>query len=56
MQQVPSAPPMEITCIALSSHNLQVTWQPPPKQNIHGRIQGYRVSLEAVDESDNSNS
>lgn len=46
LEDVPSAAPQAVACQALTSQNVQVTWQAPPKQNIHGIIQGYKLLYE----------
>lgn len=45
LEDVPSAP-ISCTCIALTSRNIQVTWEPPPKEKQHGTIQGYKILYE----------
>lgn len=45
LEDVPSAP-TSCSCIALTSQNIQVTWQPPEKEHEHGIIQGYKVLYE----------
>jgi hypothetical protein len=44
---VPSAAPQSISCLALTSQNIQITWLPPPKEFRHGSIQGYKVVYES---------
>lgn len=46
LEDVPSAAPQLITCVALSAQNLQVTWQQPPRDRLHGVVQGYKVLYE----------
>lgn len=46
LEDVPDAAPQTVSCQALTSQNVQVTWQTPPKQNIHGIIQGYKLLYE----------
>uniref|UniRef100_A0A1I8NL39 Fibronectin type III n=1 Tax=Musca domestica TaxID=7370 RepID=A0A1I8NL39_MUSDO len=46
LEDAPSAPPQSVTCIALTAQNIQISWQPPPKENHHGVIQGYKVLYE----------
>lgn len=48
LEDVPSAPPQSVNCVALTSQNIQVTWQTPPKENLHGVIQGYKLLYEPV--------
>lgn len=48
LESVPSAPPQSVNCVALTSQNIQVTWQSPPKQNLHGVIQGYKLLYEPI--------
>lgn len=47
---VPSAPPTEPKCEALSSQSLLVQWRPPPQAQQNGLIHGYRVHYENMDE------
>lgn len=46
LEDVPSAPPQKISCSAMTSHNIQINWLPPPAKHMHGEIQGYKVSYE----------
>lgn len=48
LEDVPSAPPLKVTCVALTSQNIQITWQPPPAKNMHGAIQGYKILYETT--------
>lgn len=48
LEDVPSAPPQSVNCVALTSQNIQVTWQTPPKENLHGVIQGYKLLYEPI--------
>lgn len=48
LEDVPSAPPQSVNCVALTSQNIQVTWQTPPKESLHGVIQGYKLLYEPV--------
>ncbi|XP_065347787.1 cell adhesion molecule Dscam2-like isoform X4 [Cloeon dipterum] len=50
LEDVPSGPPQDVQCSALTSQSVQVTWQPPPLAKVHGIIQGYRVTYEPVEE------
>ena len=43
LEDVPSAPPQNINCIALSAQNIQVNWLALPRENAHGIIQGYKL-------------
>jgi hypothetical protein len=45
---VPEAAPREVRCSPLSPESLQISWQPPPEERVHGIIQGYRLYYEAV--------
>lgn len=48
MEDVPSSPPLEIRCSMLSSHSLQVSWQPPNAHNTNGILIGYKLTYEAA--------
>lgn len=45
LEDVPSAP-IRTSCIPLTSRNIQVTWEPPPKHKQYGIIQGYKILYE----------
>ena len=45
---VPSLPPENIRCAALTSQSLQISWQPPPTFHTNGLLQGYKVNYEYV--------
>lgn len=47
---VPSAPPQNVACTALTGQNIQVTWKAPPSDRIHGIIKGYKLLYEAANE------
>uniref|UniRef100_A0A1B0GIB4 Down syndrome cell adhesion molecule-like protein Dscam2 n=2 Tax=Lutzomyia longipalpis TaxID=7200 RepID=A0A1B0GIB4_LUTLO len=46
IEDVPSAPPQAVQCVALTAQSLQVSWQPPPKDHTHGIIRGYKIFYE----------
>ncbi|CAG7818274.1 unnamed protein product [Allacma fusca] len=48
LEDVPSAPPSTIHCSPLTPHSLQINWQPPPRNSIHGNLQGFRVFVEQL--------
>ncbi|XP_054281239.1 cell adhesion molecule Dscam2-like [Macrosteles quadrilineatus] len=50
LEDVPSAPPVEIQCEAQSSQSILVRWHPPPQPYQNGQIQGYKVSYENMEE------
>ncbi|XP_034948781.1 Down syndrome cell adhesion molecule-like protein Dscam2 isoform X2 [Chelonus insularis] len=50
LESVPSAPPQNIACTALSGQNIQVTWKAPPANKIHGIIIGYKLLYEPSNE------
>ena len=43
---VPSAPPQNVACTALTGQTIQVTWKPPPNDRVHGVVQGYKLLYE----------
>ncbi|GLG93723.1 Tyrosine-protein phosphatase Lar, partial [Gryllus bimaculatus] len=47
---LPSSSPQDIECTALSFQNLQISWKPPPDNQVHGIIQGYKLSYEPAEE------
>jgi down syndrome cell adhesion molecule-like protein CG42256 len=40
---VPSQEPESVTCKAISSQLLSISWEPPPLVSINGILLGYRV-------------
>ncbi|XP_064472281.1 cell adhesion molecule Dscam1-like [Ornithodoros turicata] len=43
LDDVPSEPPQDVKCTALSSESIHVSWEAPPATAIHGYLQGYRI-------------
>lgn len=51
----PSSPPVEVTGVALSSHSLRISWEPPPIKTRNGKITFYKVLyLESMKPTDPS--
>ncbi|CRL00266.1 CLUMA_CG013539, isoform A [Clunio marinus] len=48
MEDVPSKPPNDLRCVALTSTSLQVSWQPPPVNHQNGLLLGYKISSEPM--------
>ncbi|XP_045464515.1 Down syndrome cell adhesion molecule-like protein Dscam2 isoform X8 [Harmonia axyridis] len=48
MEDVPSMPPDDVRCAALTSQSVQVSWQPPPTIHCNGLLQGYKLIYEPV--------
>ncbi|XP_026669174.1 Down syndrome cell adhesion molecule-like protein Dscam2 isoform X6 [Ceratina calcarata] len=48
LEDVPSMPPEDVRCAALTSQSLQVSWQPPPNTHSNGIIQGYKLHYEPI--------
>ncbi|XP_033224907.1 Down syndrome cell adhesion molecule-like protein Dscam2 [Belonocnema kinseyi] len=48
LEDVPSTPPEDVRCAALTSQSLQVSWQPPPSSHTNGIIQGYKLHYEPM--------
>ncbi|XP_011638391.1 Down syndrome cell adhesion molecule-like protein Dscam2 isoform X6 [Pogonomyrmex barbatus] len=48
LEDVPSMPPDDVRCAALTSQSLQVSWQPPPNSHSNGIIQGYKLNYEPI--------
>ncbi|XP_037907258.1 Down syndrome cell adhesion molecule-like protein Dscam2 isoform X6 [Hermetia illucens] len=48
MEDVPSKPPDDIRCAALTSQSLQVSWQPPPEHHTNGLLLGYKLTYEPI--------
>ncbi|XP_030245645.1 Down syndrome cell adhesion molecule-like protein Dscam2 isoform X2 [Drosophila navojoa] len=46
LEDVPSASPRSVSCVALTAQNIQISWQAPPKKLCHGVIQGYKLLYE----------
>ncbi|XP_014609542.1 PREDICTED: Down syndrome cell adhesion molecule-like protein Dscam2 isoform X8 [Polistes canadensis] len=49
LEDVPSSPPSDVRCTALSSQSLQVSWDPPPDSSLNGILKGYKVMWENMD-------
>ncbi|XP_015126574.1 Down syndrome cell adhesion molecule-like protein Dscam2 isoform X1 [Diachasma alloeum] len=49
LEDVPSSPPQDIRCTALSSQSLQVSWESPPDTSLNGILRGFKVSWESMD-------
>ncbi|KAF0288254.1 Down syndrome cell adhesion molecule-like protein Dscam2 [Amphibalanus amphitrite] len=52
LEDVPSAPPGRVSCTGAGPGLLRITWVPPPASDLNGRLTGYRVITEAVEEED----
>ncbi|XP_063239602.1 LOW QUALITY PROTEIN: cell adhesion molecule Dscam2-like [Bacillus rossius redtenbacheri] len=48
LEDVPSMPPQDVRCAALTSQSLQVSWQPPPTSHCNGVLQGYKLHCEPL--------
>ncbi|GAB0100349.1 Down syndrome cell adhesion molecule-like protein Dscam2 [Sergentomyia squamirostris] len=48
LEDVPSMPPEDVRCAALTSQSLQISWQPPPAHHTNGLLQGYKLIFEPV--------
>lgn len=48
---MPSVSPDDVRCAALTSHSLQVSWQPPLAEHTNGLLQGYKLNYEYVSET-----
>lgn len=46
---MPSSPPQDIRCTALSSTSLQVSWDSPPDSSLNGNLKNYKVTWENTD-------
>ncbi|EFN82424.1 Down syndrome cell adhesion molecule [Harpegnathos saltator] len=49
LEDVPSSPPLDVRCTALSSQSLQVSWDSPPDSSLNGNLKGYKVMWESTD-------
>ncbi|XP_046745786.1 Down syndrome cell adhesion molecule-like protein Dscam2 isoform X2 [Diprion similis] len=49
LEDVPSSPPQDVRCTALSSQSLQVSWDPPPDSSLNGILKGYKVIWESME-------
>ncbi|CAD1479845.1 unnamed protein product, partial [Heterotrigona itama] len=57
LEDVPSSPPQDIRCTALSSQSLQVSWDAPLDSTLNGILKGYKViweNMNALTESPKS--
>ncbi|XP_049816620.1 Down syndrome cell adhesion molecule-like protein Dscam2 [Schistocerca nitens] len=55
LEDVPSLPPENVQCSALTSQSLEVSWETPPVEGRNGIIQGYKVSHQPAEEWYESN-
>jgi hypothetical protein len=51
-EEAPSAPPQNVKIESGDEHTLQVTWQPPPREEWNGDIQGYYIGYKLTDSQD----
>ncbi|XP_011698542.1 PREDICTED: Down syndrome cell adhesion molecule-like protein Dscam2 [Wasmannia auropunctata] len=49
LEDVPSSPPQDVRCTALTSTSLQVSWESPPDSSLNGILKGYKVMYENMD-------
>ncbi|XP_044016307.1 Down syndrome cell adhesion molecule-like protein Dscam2 isoform X2 [Aphidius gifuensis] len=49
LEDVPSSPPQDIRCTALSSQSLQISWETPPETSLNGVLRGFKVLWESMD-------
>ena len=49
MLTVPDGKPVITTAYNISSTALHITWQPPPRDTIHGEFLGYRIEYRPRD-------
>ncbi|XP_017765729.1 PREDICTED: Down syndrome cell adhesion molecule-like protein Dscam2 [Eufriesea mexicana] len=49
LEDVPSSPPQDIRCAALSSQSLQISWDAPPDSSLNGILKSYKVIWENMD-------
>lgn len=45
---VPDEPPQNVQCSPLNAESLRMSWDPPPMQNHHGTILGYKIHYKKV--------
>ena len=50
LEDVPSEPPRHLTCAGAGPRRVSVSWEQPPADALNGRLRGYQVKTEAVDE------
>ncbi|XP_055628541.1 cell adhesion molecule Dscam2 isoform X2 [Toxorhynchites rutilus septentrionalis] len=43
LEDVPEAPPQNVSCKSLSSQSIKVEWQEPPSDRHNGMLQGYKI-------------
>ncbi|KAK6627070.1 hypothetical protein RUM44_009547 [Polyplax serrata] len=48
LEDVPSLPPEDVRCSALTPQSLQISWQPPAVAHCNGILQGYKVHIESL--------
>lgn len=47
---MPSASPLEVKCLPQNSQILKIKWHPPPQVFINGKLLGYKVYFENMEE------
>ncbi|XP_065214717.1 cell adhesion molecule Dscam1 isoform X2 [Planococcus citri] len=47
---VPSVPPENVKCMALTSQSIQISWNPPVAEGQNGVIQGYKVFYQPAED------
>ncbi|XKL60149.1 hypothetical protein PGB90_001165 [Kerria lacca] len=50
LEDVPSLPPTNVLCTALSSQSLQITWLSPPAHTCNGILQGYKIQYDSLNQ------
>ncbi|XP_022252996.1 Down syndrome cell adhesion molecule-like protein Dscam2 isoform X3 [Limulus polyphemus] len=48
-EEVPGGPPLNVRVEANGAHSLKVTWKPPQKHLLHGKLQGYYLGYKQKD-------
>ncbi|XP_068213179.1 cell adhesion molecule Dscam2-like isoform X2 [Palaemon carinicauda] len=49
-EDVPEAPPEEVSCVALTSTRVEVSWSPPPAHLTHGVVTTYTLTYTPMDD------
>ncbi|XP_076361672.1 cell adhesion molecule Dscam1-like isoform X3 [Tachypleus tridentatus] len=51
-EEVPGGPPLDVRVEANGAHSLKVTWKPPQKHVLHGKLQGYYLGYRQKDNTE----
>ncbi|XP_076065783.1 cell adhesion molecule Dscam2-like isoform X4 [Oratosquilla oratoria] len=50
LEDVPEAPPQDVSCVALTSTRVEISWNPPPPHLTHGLVTTYTLHYSPLDD------